>query len=137
MLCKNKCSGSWWKFTNLLRQIRKFFPNFLFCEFPSCCLYFVRNRPMDVHRGGQEGHLPPLAGQNIMFFGFFNDSGMFLGIFSQIDCFCPPLEKSLRTPMAIVNIFQKVNQYTKFPGFVYVKKIKLRNVENHCFKGTN
>jgi len=43
--------------------------------------------------------------------------------------------------MAIVNIFQKVNQYTKFPGFVlynvYVKKIKLRNVENHCFKGTN
>ena len=67
---------------------------------------------MGVRNGGQEGALAPppppsLAGQNSMFFDLFSEKyvAYFLVLFRQISCFCPPgkccppLEKSLRTPM--------------------------------------
>jgi len=64
---------------------------------------------MDVRREGKRGLLHPLAGQNSMFFDFLVENSMFYGVFKQIICFCPPpgkfcppLEKSLRTPMPIL-----------------------------------
>jgi len=46
---------------------------------------------LGVHRGGQQGALPPppLAGQSSMFFDFLGENSMFLGGFRQIVCFCP------------------------------------------------
>jgi hypothetical protein len=67
---------------------------------------------MGVRRGGQEGALapplPPLADKNSMFFDFFERKWAVLGILKANSMFlplpppgkfCPPLEKSLRTPM--------------------------------------
>jgi hypothetical protein len=68
---------------------------------------------MSVRREGLEGALapPPLAGQNkkACFSNFLKENSMFLGIFRQILCFChtppgkfcPPLKKSLRTPIGV------------------------------------
>ncbi len=67
---------------------------------------------MGVRRGGQEGGgpLPPWPAKIVSFLTFLGENSMFLGAFRQIVCFCthtprppgkfcPPLEKSLRTPM--------------------------------------
>jgi hypothetical protein len=54
------------------------------------CRPFVVQAFMGVRRGGKGRHLPsPLAGQNIF---FLREIVSFLAFFSQILCFCPPLE---------------------------------------------
>ncbi len=67
---------------------------------------------MGVRRGGQGGLLPPSGrpspAKNSMFLDFFAKNSIFLLLFRQkvgscaplpLENFCPPLEKSLRTPM--------------------------------------
>jgi len=52
---------------------------------------------MGVPRGGQEGALdPPWPAKIVCFFTFLEENSMFLPPPGK---FCPPLEKSLRTPM--------------------------------------
>jgi len=56
---------------------------------------------------GKRGYLPPLTGKNSMFFfTFLKENSMFLGIFgansmflTPFGKFCPPLKKSMWTPM--------------------------------------
>jgi hypothetical protein len=50
---------------------------------------------------GKRGLLPspPWSAKIVCFQSFLQENTMFLSIFRQIVCFCPPLEKSLRTPM--------------------------------------
>jgi len=52
---------------------------------------------MGVRRGGQEGALaPPWPAKIACFSTFLKENSMFLPLPRK---FCPPLEKSLRTPM--------------------------------------
>jgi len=51
---------------------------------------------MGVRRGGQEGALdPPWPAKIVCFLTFLEENSMFLGVFRQIVCFCPPPWKIL------------------------------------------
>ena len=78
-----------------------------------CQRAYRHGRPQGRARGGT---CPPLACQNSMFFAFFEENSIFLGVFQANSMFlpppekfCPPLEKSLRTPMLIVFRQAKAN----------------------------
>jgi hypothetical protein len=61
---------------------------------------------MGIRKGRQGGLLPHFARQNSMFFHFIREKFYLLGCLQQKNMFltppgkfCPPLQKSLRTPM--------------------------------------
>jgi hypothetical protein len=67
-------------------------------------------KSMGVRRGGQGGLLPlpgrPMPAKNSMFLDFFGKNSIFFvalqaksRFLALLENFCPPLEKSLRTPM--------------------------------------
>jgi len=69
-------------------------------------LTFSEPLNMGVRKGGQEGALaspppPPWPGKILCFLTLIEKNSIFLGFLRQIVYFCPPLEKSLRTPMPL------------------------------------
>ncbi len=73
---------------------------------------------------GKRGHLPPLDGQNSMFFKFLNEKVCFLAFFRQICSMflpSPALEKILRTPMKLMVVL-----YLLIPTFAYKFQKKIR-----------
>jgi len=69
---------------------------------------FSHGRPQGRARGGS---CPPLVGHNSMFFDFFEKNSIFLVLFRQIVCFCPPLEKRMWTPMDFLEVLLPSQEY--------------------------
>ncbi len=70
---------------------------FLTYAYHNLKLHYDHERPQGGG-GGKRGPLTPLPGQNSMFFDFLEENSMFLDVFREIVCFCPPPWKILPSP---------------------------------------
>jgi len=93
---------------NKLSSFHKLYKKLIISSIKWPCPIYLHNchgRPQGRARGGR---WPSLVGQNSMFLTFLVENSMFLGVFQANSMFpppgkfCPPLEKSLRTPMITV-----------------------------------